>query len=103
MHFNIILPFTGAGIAQWYSTGLRGGWSGVRIPAGAGNFSHNHRVQTDSRVHLASYPVDTRGSFPGGKAVGGEADHSPPSSADAKNAWMYTSKPKIRLHRVGLS
>jgi hypothetical protein len=27
-----------------------------------------------------------------------EADHSPPSSAEVKNAWSYTSTPPIRLH-----
>jgi hypothetical protein len=27
-------------------------------------------VQNDSRSHPSSYPVVTRGSFPGGKAVG---------------------------------
>jgi hypothetical protein len=39
---------------------------GVRIPVGAGNFSL-HRVQTVSGAHRASYPVGTRGPFPGGK------------------------------------
>jgi hypothetical protein len=42
----------------------------VRIPAGAGNFSLQHCVQTSSGAHPASYPVGTRGSFPGGKEVG---------------------------------
>jgi hypothetical protein len=42
----------------------------VRFPAGAGNFSLHHRVQNGSRVHPASYPVSTTGSFPGGKAAG---------------------------------
>jgi len=37
-----------------------------------------------------SYPIDTRGSFPGVKRPGHEADHSPPSSAEVKNAWSYT-------------
>jgi hypothetical protein len=69
------------------------GWMiGVRFPAGAGNFSI-HRVETGSGPHPASYPMRTRGSFPGGKAAGGEADHSPPSSAEVKNAWSYTSTP----------
>jgi len=42
---------------------------GVQDPAGAGNFPLNHRVQTGSVAHPASYPVGTRGSFPGGKAA----------------------------------
>jgi hypothetical protein len=49
--------------------GLDDRGSRVRFPAGAGNFSH-HRVQNGSGVHPASYPMGTRGSFPGG---GGEA------------------------------
>jgi hypothetical protein len=60
--------------------------SRVPFPAGAGNFSLHHRVQNGSGSHPASYPMRTRGSFPGG-----EADHSPPSSAEVKNAWSYTS------------
>jgi hypothetical protein len=44
--------------------------SRVRFPAEAGNFSLKHRVQNGSGAHPASYPMDTRGSFPGGKAAG---------------------------------
>jgi hypothetical protein len=43
----------------------------VRFPAGAGNFSLHHRVHNGSGAHPASYPVDTRGSFPGSKTAGG--------------------------------
>jgi hypothetical protein len=43
---------------------------GVRFPAGAGNFSLQHRIQTGSGAHLPSYPVGTEGPFPGGKAAG---------------------------------
>jgi hypothetical protein len=39
----------------------------------------------------------------GVKRPGREADHSPPSSAEVKNAWSYTSIPLIRLHGVMLS
>jgi hypothetical protein len=42
----------------------------VRFPAEAGNFSLHHRVQTGSVAHLASYPMVTGGSFPGGKVAG---------------------------------
>jgi len=34
----------GAGIAKWYSAELLAGWSGVRVPAAAGNVSLHHRV-----------------------------------------------------------
>jgi hypothetical protein len=39
----------------------------------------------------------------GVKRPGREADHSPPSSAEVKNAWSYTSIPPLRLHGVVLS
>jgi hypothetical protein len=29
-----------------------------------------------------------------------EADHSPPSNAEVKNAWNFTATPPIRLHIV---
>jgi hypothetical protein len=32
-----------------------------------------------------------------------EADHSPPSSAEVKNLWSYTSTPQICLHDMVLS
>jgi hypothetical protein len=38
----------------------------------------------------------------GVKRPGGKADRSPPSSAEVKNAWSYTSTPSIRLHGVVL-
>jgi hypothetical protein len=56
------------GIALGY--GLDDWGSKVRFPAGAGNFSFHHRVQNGSGAHPASYPVGTKRSFPGGKAVG---------------------------------
>jgi hypothetical protein len=52
------------------------------------DFSLLHVVQTDSGAHPASYPMGAAGSFPGGKA-----DHSPPTSAEVKNTWIYTSTP----------
>jgi hypothetical protein len=44
-------------------------------------------VQNGSGVHQTSYKMGTGGSFPGGKA----ADHSPPTSAEVKKMWIYTS------------
>jgi hypothetical protein len=37
-----------------------------------------------------------------GRRPGRETDHSPPSSAEVKNAWSYTSTSPIRLHGVVL-
>jgi hypothetical protein len=56
------------GIALGYGLDDRG--SRVRFPAGDGNFSLHHGVQNDPAAHPASYPMGTRGSFPGGKAAG---------------------------------
>jgi hypothetical protein len=54
-----------------YSAGLWTRWSRfrVRFLAGAGNFSLHHHIQNGSGAHPASYPKDTRGSFPGGKVA----------------------------------
>jgi hypothetical protein len=54
------------GIELGYGLDDRG--SRVRFPAEAGNFSLQHRVQNGSGDHQASYPMGTRGSYPGGKA-----------------------------------
>jgi hypothetical protein len=75
------------GIATGYGMHDRGG--GVRVPVGSKNFSLLHMVQTGSGVHRTSYKMGTGGS----KRQGREADHSPPTSADVKNMWIYTSTP----------
>jgi hypothetical protein len=56
------------GIALGYGLDDRG--SRVRFPAGAGNFSLHYRVKNGCGAHPASYPMGTRGSYPGGKAAG---------------------------------
>jgi hypothetical protein len=66
----------------------------VRFPAWAGNFPLRHHVQTGYGAQPASYPMGTGVSFSGVKRPGCEADHSPPSSAEVKNAWSYTSTPQ---------
>jgi len=55
--------------------------TGIRFPTGAGNSYFTHRVYTRSGAQQAFYLTGTRGSLPGR-----EADHSPPSSAEVKNA-----------------
>jgi hypothetical protein len=67
------------------------------------NFSFHHRVQNGSRLHPASYPMGTRGSFPGVKQPRREADHSPPSSAEVKECVELYRHSPIRLHGVVLS
>jgi len=39
----------------------------------------------------------------GVRRLGREADHSPPSSSEVKNAWSYTYTPPVRLLGVVLS
>jgi hypothetical protein len=52
-----------------------------------------HVVHTSSGAHPASYPVGTGGFSPGVKQLEREADHSPPTSAEVKKMWIYTSTP----------
>jgi hypothetical protein len=66
----------GAGIAQWYSDWPTGWTTEVRFSAGAENF-FRHRVQTGSKAHADSCPMDTGGSFLGVKLPERETDHSP--------------------------
>jgi hypothetical protein len=62
--------------------------SGVRFPAGAGNFSFHYRIQTGSGAPIQWVPGAL---FPGIKWPGREADCSHPPSAEVKNAWCNTS------------
>jgi hypothetical protein len=64
---TINLRDSSVGIPLGY--GLEDRSTRVRFPVGAGNFSLHHRVQNGPGTHPASYPMGTRGSFPGGKAA----------------------------------
>jgi len=44
-------------------------------------------------AHPVSSQMGIRGSFPGVKWLGHEADHSTPSGAEVKNTWSYTFTP----------
>jgi hypothetical protein len=46
---------------------------------------------TVTGAHPASYPMGTGGSFLGVKLPERDSNHSPPYSAEIKNAWSYTS------------
>jgi hypothetical protein len=85
--------------AQWHSAGLRPGWSGIRVPKGAGNFS----LTTASRPALGPIQPPIQWvpvALPlWVKRPRREADSSPPSSAVVKNAWSYTSTPQYALRR----
>jgi hypothetical protein len=73
MMMMMMMIMLAAGIAQWYGAGLGTGWSGVRFPAGAGNFSFHLCVQTGSGALSL-----------GVKRPGRVADNSPPPSAEVK-------------------
>jgi hypothetical protein len=66
--FDIPSHNSSVGIALGYGLDDRG--SSVRFLVGAGNYSLHHGVQNGSGAHPASYPMGTKGSFPGGKAAG---------------------------------
>jgi len=58
-----------------------------------------------SALRLAQLPVlGVPGAlYPEAKRQGRESEHSPPATAEFKNAWIYTSISPIRLHGVVLS
>jgi hypothetical protein len=60
------------------------------------SISHAAIVHTGFGVHPTSYPTGT-GDFLGVKRQGHEADHSPPTSAEVKKIWFYTSTPTYVL------
>jgi hypothetical protein len=73
--------------------GLDDRGSKVRFPAGVGNFSLNHRVQTGSGTHPVSHPIGSD-DLSLGVRPGRQADHSPPSSAEFKECVeLYLHSP----------
>jgi hypothetical protein len=63
--------------------------------------SQGHEVSlfsTASRTALVPTQL-----VPGVKRPGREADHSPSTTAEVKNTWIYTSTPHIRLYGVVLN
>jgi hypothetical protein len=87
---QILLWTLGAGIAQSGWMTRRGGSSS---PGRVKKFSLFHIVQTASGVHPTSYKMGTGGFFPRVKRQRREADHSPPTRAEVKKMWIYTSIP----------
>jgi hypothetical protein len=73
----------------------------VQSPTGAEDFSSSPCVQTGSGAHPATYPMGTRGSFPGGKVrPGRDADHLPHLVPRLRMSRNYTSSPPMCLHGV---
>jgi hypothetical protein len=67
--------------------------STVGIARGRSSSPGRVAVQSGSGAHPDSYWMDTGSSLPGVKRPGREADHSPPTTAEVKKMWIYTSTP----------
>jgi hypothetical protein len=82
------------------------GWTtGVQFPAGAGMGFYLIATASISALGPIQPPVEwvTWALTPRVKRPERETDHLPPSGAEFKNVWQYTSAPLIRLHGVVLS
>jgi hypothetical protein len=76
----------GPGIAQSVFVFTTDWTTGIRSAPESKDFSSSLCMQTSSEAHPVSYPMGTRGPFPGGKArPGRDSDHSLPSSVEVKN------------------
>jgi hypothetical protein len=86
------------GIATGYRLNDRG--VGVRVPIGSKIFSSpRHPDQLWSPTNLLSNGY--QGLFPRGvKRLGGEADHSPPTSAEVKKKVKISLLQAMEAHRV---
>jgi hypothetical protein len=58
-------------------------------------FCFHNRVQIGSGAKPASHRTGAGDTFPRTKRPERESDHSPPSSAEVRNAWSYSSTPYI--------
>jgi hypothetical protein len=72
-------------------TRLRTGRPGFDSQRRQGFFSLRHLVQTGSRVHPTSYPMDTGGCLVRVRRLVRETNHLLPSLAEVKNAWSYST------------
>jgi hypothetical protein len=91
-----LLFFSGTCV-HWAGVGNGIGDQGVRFPAGAGIFLYSTASRpalgpTQPSIKRVPEAFSLRVKWPGR-----EADRSPPSSAEVKNAWSYTSTPPYVL------
>jgi hypothetical protein len=68
-------------------TKIRAGRCGVRIPAMGRDLPLLQDVQTITGTHPDSYSVGSGGAFFGFEIAWRDANLSPPSAAELKNAW----------------
>jgi hypothetical protein len=78
----------------------------TELRTGRSGFDSRQKVEvfllaTESRPTLEPWVPGFLSS--GVKQPGREADHSPPPSAEVKNAWSYKSAPPISIHVVVLN
>lgn len=77
---------------------LRAEGTVVQIPVEEGSFlSSSNRLDQLSKT-LSLLVSGHRGSSPTSKWPGRDTYHSPTSTAEVKNAWIYTCTPPICLH-----
>jgi hypothetical protein len=100
-HKEINSRDSSVGIALVYGLGNRG--SRVRLPARLGIFPFSTASRTVLGLTHPAIQWISRALSAGVKRLERESDHSPPSRAEVKNAWSYTSTLPIRLHGVVLS
>jgi len=76
-------------------TWVRAGWSIDGWLSSARYFSR-HYVQTSSAAHPVTYSVGAQGV----EQIRLASDHSPPSSTEINNQWIYTCVSPMRPHTV---
>jgi len=81
------------------------GWTTKEFNCYQGDdFSLLQNALTGSGAHVISYSLAAICSFPGCKVARDEVHHSPPSSAEVKNAWWSTSTPPYAfISFIGMS
>jgi hypothetical protein len=65
-------------------------WKSQKRPLGRPKRRWVDDIKTDLKRDRT---MGTKISFPGVRRPGHEADHSPPTSAEVKKMWFYTSTP----------
>jgi hypothetical protein len=103
MYYWITKKSCGSSVGIPLGYGLDDRGSRVRFPEGLGIFLFT--IASRTALGSTQPPIQwvPEALSRGLKRPGRETDHSPLSSAEVKNAWSYTSSPRIRLHGVVLS
>jgi hypothetical protein len=87
-----VLMSRGSAVGAATGYGLSYREVGVRVPVGSNIFTSPYRPD---RLWgpLSLLSNGYRGLTPGVKRQGCDADHSPPTNAEVKKMWIYTSTP----------